>query len=36
MSLNVQTTTPEQLRQRFDREIAVWTEIAGKAGIKPE
>lgn len=36
MSLNVQTTTPEQLRQRFEREIAVWTEIAGKAGIKPE
>ena len=36
MSLHVQTTTPEQLRQRFDREIAVWTEIAGKAGIKPE
>lgn len=36
MSLNVQTTTPEQLRQRFEREIAVWTDIAGKAGIKPE
>ena len=36
MSLNVQTTTPEQLRQRFEREIAVWTEIADKAGIKPE
>ena len=36
MSLAVQTTTPGQLRQRFDREIAVWTEIAAKAGIKPE
>jgi hypothetical protein len=32
----VQTSTPEQLRTRFQQEAAKWTRTAAGAGIVPE
>jgi tripartite-type tricarboxylate transporter receptor subunit TctC len=36
MGLDVQTSTPEQLRTRFQQEAAKWTRTAAGAGIVPE
>jgi tripartite-type tricarboxylate transporter receptor subunit TctC len=36
MGLDVQTSTPEQLRTRFQQEASKWTRTASGAGIVPE
>jgi len=35
-AIHVTSGTPDQLRERIAREIALWRGIAQKAGIKPE